>query len=115
VVAIDCVHDMNDPIGVLRTIRERLTPEGMLLWSEPAGSTNPLDNTEPLPRLRSALSIYHCLTVSLATGGAGLGTLIGESGARELATLAGFDRFEVLPVSSEAQLFFGLHAGSPAA
>lgn len=108
IVAIDCIHDMTDPVGVLRAIRERLAPDGLFLWSEPAGSTDPNENTAPLPRLRAALSIYHCLTVSLAAGGAGLGTLIGEGGARELAELAGYAEFEVLPVRSETQLFFGL-------
>lgn len=108
IVAIDCIHDMVDPVGVLRAIRERLAPDGLFLWSEPAGSTDPSENTAPLPRLRAALSIYHCLTVSLAAGGAGLGTLIGETGARELAELAGYTEFETLPVRSETQMFFGL-------
>lgn len=111
VLAIDCIHDMTDPVGALRAIRGLLAADGLFVWSEPTGSTNPLDNTEPLPRLRSALSPYHCLTVSLAEGGPGLGTLIGESGARRLAAEAGFADLELLPVESDTQLFFGLRAG----
>lgn len=106
VLAIDCIHDMRDPVQALRCIRELLTPAGIFVWSEPTGSSNPLDNRAPLPRLRQALSVYHCLTVSLAEGGHGLGTLIGEDGARALAAAAGFTRFEVLPVASETQVFY---------
>jgi 2-polyprenyl-3-methyl-5-hydroxy-6-metoxy-1,4-benzoquinol methylase len=108
ILAIDCIHDMADPVGALRAARERLADDGLLVWSEPTGSTNPLENTAPLPRLRAALSSYHCLTVSLAVGGPGLGTLLGLDLARELARQAGFPAFELLPVQSETQLFFGL-------
>lgn len=110
VLAIDCIHDMAAPVQALRAVRGLLADDGLFVWSEPTGSTNPLENRDPLPRLRAALSSYHCLTVSLADGGAGLGTLIGESGARRLAAEAGFQRFELLPVESETQLFFGLGA-----
>ena len=108
VLAIDCIHDMADPVGALRTIREHLTEDGLLVWSEPAGSVNPLENRDTLARMRAALSPFHCLTVSLAAGGPGLGTLIGTEGAQELAAGAGFERFETLPVPCETQLFFGL-------
>lgn len=108
VFAIDCIHDMHDPVEALRCIRELLADDGLFVWSEPAGSSNPLDNGAALPRLRQALSVYHCLTVSLAEGGRGLGTLIGEDGARALAAEAGFDALEVLPVESETQAFYGL-------
>ena len=108
VIAIDCIHDMADPVGVLRTIRERLTDDGLLVWSEPAGSVNPLENRDTLSRMRAALSPFHCLTVSLAAGGPGLGTLIGTEAAQELASEAGFERFETLPVPCETQLFLGL-------
>ena len=110
VMAIDCNHDMADPAGALSHIRGRLAPGGVFVWSEPSGSANPLENTNALGRLRAALSPYHCLTVSLAEGGAGLGTLIGESGARDLATTAGFTQFDVLPVPCDTQMFFGLRA-----
>lgn len=108
VLAIDCIHDMRDPVQALRCIRGLLRPQGLFVWSEPTGSSNPLENRDALPRLRQALSIYHCLTVSLAENGRGLGTLIGEDGARALAAEAGFAHFEVLPVASETQAFYGL-------
>jgi len=109
ILAIDCIHDMVDPVGALRTIRELLDAEGLFVWSEMTGSTNPLENRDDsLARVRAALSPYHCLTVSLAEGGAGLGTILGEEGARELALAAGYDDFEILPVDSPTQAFYGL-------
>ncbi|HEY9785964.1 MAG TPA: hypothetical protein V6D17_11220, partial [Candidatus Obscuribacterales bacterium] len=46
----------------------------------------------------AAISPHHCLTVSLAHDGEGLGTTIGERGAEELARAAGFSSFTILPV-----------------
>jgi SAM-dependent methyltransferase len=108
VVAIDCVHDMPAPVSGLRAMGAVLSPQGSLFWSEPTGSREPLENRNPQGKLRSNLSPFHCLTVSLAAGGAGLGTIIGEAGARELAAQAGFVTFEKLPIDSPAQQFFRL-------
>jgi len=58
--------------------------------------------------MRASLSPLHCLTVSLAEGGMGLGTIIGEAGARKLAEDAGFSGFEKLPIENPLQQFFPL-------
>jgi 2-polyprenyl-3-methyl-5-hydroxy-6-metoxy-1,4-benzoquinol methylase len=110
IVAIDCVHDMVDPVGALRAMRQLLSVGGALFWSEPTGSREPMENRDPQGRLRASLSPFHCLTVSMAAGGAALGTIIGEAGARDLAQQAGFARFERLPIPSPAQQFFLLGA-----
>ncbi|HVY39810.1 MAG TPA: class I SAM-dependent methyltransferase [Polyangia bacterium] len=110
IVAVDCVHDMADPVGALRAMRELLALGGQLFWSEPTGSREPLENRNPYGRMRASLSPFHCLTVSMATGGAALGTIIGEAGARDLARQAGFSRFEKVPIPSPAQQFFLLGA-----
>lgn len=111
IVAIDTVHDMVEPVGALRAMRELLVEGGQVFWSEPTGSRDPMENRNPQGRLRASLSPFHCLTVSMAAGGAALGTIIGEAGARELAAEAGFPRFEKLPIPSPAQQFFVLSAG----
>ena len=97
---------MLDPIAELVRIRTMLAEGGVLFWSEPSGSADPIENRNPPGRMRSALSPYHCLTVSLAEGGAGLGTIIGEEGARRLAEEAGYTRFEKIPIESSMQQFF---------
>lgn len=106
ILTIDCIHDMTDPVAELVRIRKMLAPDGVLFWSEPSGSADPTKNRNPPGRMRSALSPYHCLTVSLAEGGAGLGTIIGEEGARRLAGDAGYTRFETIPIESAMQQFF---------
>ena len=50
----------------------------------------------------------HCITVSLAYKGAGLGTVIGETGARALAQEAVFSRFERLLIQNPFNQFFAL-------
>ena len=108
IIAFDCIHDMHDPVGALSRIKDLLGSAGLFLWSEPTGSHNPLENRTPLGKMRANLSPFHCLTVSLASGGAGLGTLIGEQGARELAEEVGFAHFEKYDIDSQVQQFFGL-------
>ena len=110
VVAIDCIHDMFDPVGSLRAIRGLLSPKGVVLWSEPIGSHQPMENRNPPGKMRANLSPFHCLTVSLAAGGAGLGTIIGEVGARALAQQAGFAGLDRLKIENPMQQFFLLKA-----
>jgi hypothetical protein len=45
-----------------------------------------------------SISTLYCMSVSLAHGGAGIGTCMGEPKARELATEAGLTRFRRLPI-----------------
>jgi SAM-dependent methyltransferase len=108
VLAIDCIHDMPDPEGALRRLGGMLSDGGLVLWLEPTGSHLPLENRNPIAKMRAALSPFHCLAVSRALGGEGLGTIIGEAGARELAARAGFSRFERYDIASPVQQFFGL-------
>jgi 2-polyprenyl-3-methyl-5-hydroxy-6-metoxy-1,4-benzoquinol methylase len=108
ICTLDCIHDMAEPLSALKTIREALTDNGILFWSEPNASDNPLDCRNPVGKTFSSLSPFHCMTVSLAHGGMGLGTIIGECGARKLAEEAGFSHFEKLPIGNHLNQFFAL-------
>ena len=108
ICSFDCIHDMVDPRGTLKAIRESLADDGVYIWSEPNASANPLENRNPVGKTFSAISPLHCMTVSLAHDGEGLGTIIGESGARELAKEAGFSSFEKLPIENPFNQFFAL-------
>jgi 2-polyprenyl-3-methyl-5-hydroxy-6-metoxy-1,4-benzoquinol methylase len=108
VTSFDCIHDMTDPAGTLRTIRAAMADDADYLWSEPNASHDPVQNRNPIGRFMHSISPLHCLTVSLAHGGAGLGTVIGEKGARELAAAAGFSTFERLPIDDPFNQFFWL-------
>lgn len=108
ICTFDCIHDMVDPIATLKAIRKALAPDGVYLWSEPNASANAHENRNPVGKVFHAISPLHCMTVSLAYKGAGLGTIIGETGARELAKQAGFKGFEKLAIENPFNQFFAL-------
>lgn len=108
ICSFDCIHDMIDPLGTLKAIREALAEEGVYFWSEPNASDKPHENRNPVGRVFSSISPLHCMTVSLAHGGEGLGTVIGEAGAHELSKRAGFSIFEKLPIENPFNQFFAL-------
>jgi len=108
ICSFDCIHDMVDPKATLRAIRDALADDGVYVWSEPNATANAHENRNPIGKMFHAISPLHCMTVSLAFNGAGLGTVIGESGARALAQEAGFSQFEKLPIQHPLNQFFAL-------
>lgn len=100
VTVFDVIHDMVDPLGVLRQIRAGLAPGGTLLWAEFNVSSDlgtNLGHPVNLGKFAYSASTMYCLTTSLARGGAGIGTCIGHQ-AEELAREAGFAQFRALPL-----------------
>jgi SAM-dependent methyltransferase len=108
ICAFDCIHDMVDPRATLRAIQAALANDGVFLWSEPNASDNPLENRNPVGKAFACVSPLHCMTVSLAHNGEGLGTILGEGGVRELAAEAGFASVEKLPIQNPFNQFFAL-------
>ncbi|MBI3666352.1 MAG: methyltransferase domain-containing protein [Acidobacteria bacterium] len=108
ITSFDCIHDMVNPRGTLRIIWEALADDGVYVWSEPNASHNAHENKNPVGKAFHSISPLHCMTVSLAHNGEGLGTVIGEEGARELAREAGFSHFEKLPIPNPFNQFFAL-------
>ncbi|MEZ5353720.1 MAG: class I SAM-dependent methyltransferase [Bryobacteraceae bacterium] len=106
VCSFDCIHDMVDPVATLKTIRMAMSDDGVYLWSEPNASHEEMENRNPIGRAFHSISPLHCMTVSLAHDGAGLGTVIGEQGARKLASEAGFGMFGRLPIDNPFNQFF---------
>jgi hypothetical protein len=66
------------------------------------------DNINPMGRMMYAASTLYCMTVSLAHDGAGLGALMGESKAQELARDAGFAHVQRLPVKDAFSALYEL-------
>jgi SAM-dependent methyltransferase len=91
VLVFNAVHDQVDPLGMLRRVREALAPDGLFVMNEPRMSDALEDNIDnPMAPFTYAVSTLHCMTVSLAHGGAGLGTAWGEQTALRLLAEAGF-------------------------
>ena len=98
VFMFDALHDQVDPEGVLRRIHAALAPRGIFFLREPhAPDTLEGNLANPFAPVQYSLSTLHCLTVSLAHGGAGIGTVFGEQRARAMLADAGFADPEVHP------------------
>jgi SAM-dependent methyltransferase len=108
ICTFDCIHDMAEPRATLRAIHDALAEDGVYLWSEPNASDQPLENRNPIGKAFASVSPLHCMTVSLAHGGEGLGTTIGERGVRALATEAGFSAVERVEIENPFNQFFAL-------
>jgi 2-polyprenyl-3-methyl-5-hydroxy-6-metoxy-1,4-benzoquinol methylase len=90
----DCLHDMGDPVGAAKHVRETLAPNGTWMLVEPFANDRIEDNLNPLGRLLYSVSTVVCTPASLSQeGAAGLGAQAGEARLREVATKAGFTRF----------------------
>ncbi len=102
VTAFDTIHDQARPRDVLRGIAGALRPDGALLVMDIAASSKLEENLEhPIGPLLYGASTFHCMTVSLAQGGEGLGTMWGEQRAIELLKAAGFTSVEVQHVDGD--------------
>ncbi len=66
------------------------------------------ENMLPLGKMVYSISTLYCMTTSLAHGGAGIGTAMGEKKARELASAAGFKRFTRLPIKDDFAVLYEL-------
>jgi 2-polyprenyl-3-methyl-5-hydroxy-6-metoxy-1,4-benzoquinol methylase len=102
VTAFDVIHDLPDPAGTLAAIHAALRPRGVFLMVDIAASSHLHDNIDhPLAPALYTVSIFHCMTVSLAAGGPGLGTMWGREQALELLAQAGFGDVEVKRVDAD--------------
>ena len=91
VFAFDAIHDQADPAGVLARVHAALEPGGVFVMVDFKAASALEDNVgNPLAPWIYGVSTLHCLTVSLAQGGAGLGTAWGEQLARQMLAEAGF-------------------------
>jgi 2-polyprenyl-3-methyl-5-hydroxy-6-metoxy-1,4-benzoquinol methylase len=91
ITAFDAVHDQADPAGLLRSIVRLLRPDGTFLMQDIGVSSHPEKNaSHPLGAFIYTISCMHCMTVSLAQNGAGLGAAWGEELAQKMLAEAGF-------------------------
>lgn len=106
IASFDTIHDMVKPRGALARIREVLHPDGTYLMVEPAAGDSLEENLNPGGALLYAMSTLHCMTVSLAHGGEGLGAAWGGQQAQELCREAGFTRFRRLDIENPFNAFY---------
>lgn len=96
VTMFDCLHDMGDPIGAARHVREVIADDGTWMVVEPAAGDRVEDNLNPIGRAYYGFSTLLCTPSSLAQPvGMALGTQAGPARIREVVTAAGFSRFRL--------------------
>lgn len=102
VCAFDAIHDQIDPAVVLDRIHAALRPGGTFLMVDFAASSKLEENVDhPVATMIYTFSTMHCMTVSLAHGGAGLGTAWGQQKALAMLAEAGFGEVEVKQVEGD--------------
>lgn len=94
VTFFDCLHDMGDPVGAARHVRERLAEDGTWMIVEPFANDRMEDNLNPVGRVFYAASTMVCTPASLSQEvGLGLGAQAGEARLRDVVTAGGLTRF----------------------
>jgi SAM-dependent methyltransferase len=99
IFSFDVIHDVADPLAVLRSIRQSLTPGGTYLCLEPRAAERLEDNLNLTAAMWYAASTFYCMTTSLASQGAGLGAMgLPQIKLRELCREAGFSTVRDLQI-----------------
>lgn len=102
ITAFDAVHDQAQPTQMLKGIADSLKSDGVFLCVDIAASSDVADNVDhPMGPFLYAISTMHCMTVSLALDGEGLGTVWGEQKARQMLADAGFTDVQVERVEGD--------------
>ncbi|WP_263416508.1 class I SAM-dependent methyltransferase [Terriglobus albidus] len=94
VAVFDCLHDMGDPVGAAKHVRQSLAPGGTWMIVEPFANDELKDNLTPVGRVYYSFSTLLCTPCSRSQEvGLCLGAQAGEARIREVATAAGFTHF----------------------
>ena len=107
ITTFDAVHDQADPAAVLKGIAEALREDGIYLMQDIAGSSHHHNNLDhPIGPFLYTISCMHCMTVSLAQGGEGLGAMWGEEKAKQMLEEAGFKEVEIEQLPHDFQNYY---------
>lgn len=104
VFTFDAIHDQAEPMRMLKGIRKSLKPGGIYLAQDIKASSRLENNLDhPIAPLLYTLSTMHCMTVSLAQDGLGLGAMWGRELAQSMLDEAGFTEIEVHDLDHDIQ------------
>ncbi len=104
ITTFDAIHDQAAPDSVLSSIGRALRSDGLYLMQDIKASSEVQNNVDhPAGPFLYTISTMHCMTVSLAVGGAGLGTMWGRELALKMLAEAGFPNVEVKQLDHDFQ------------
>jgi 2-polyprenyl-3-methyl-5-hydroxy-6-metoxy-1,4-benzoquinol methylase len=101
VTTFDVLHDAVDPAALLRAVRGGLSSDGVYFCVDINCSPKLEENQGPVASLFYGCSVLYCMSVSLAHGGAGLGTCgLHQGKLEELGSGAGFEHVRRVPIDN---------------
>jgi 2-polyprenyl-3-methyl-5-hydroxy-6-metoxy-1,4-benzoquinol methylase len=104
ITTFDAIHDQARPLNVLKGIYRALKADGLYLMQDIRGSSQVYNNMgHPIGTFLYAISTMHCMTVSLAQGGEGLGAMWGEEKTCEYLQKVGFRSIEINQLAHDMQ------------
>jgi 2-polyprenyl-3-methyl-5-hydroxy-6-metoxy-1,4-benzoquinol methylase len=104
ITTFDAVHDQAQPLNVLKGIHRSLKADGVYLMQDIRGSSHVHKNiAHPLGTLLYTISCMHCMSVSLAQDGEGLGAMWGEERTVQYLNQAGFRSIAVHRLEHDIQ------------
>lgn len=113
ITALECVHDMAQPVAALRRMRELLAPGGIVLIVDELMGDTLGENLSPLGHTNYNWSVLHCLPQArLDPDSAATGCALGPARLRDYAMAAGFARCDVLPIDHAIWRFYRLSASA---
>jgi ubiquinone/menaquinone biosynthesis C-methylase UbiE len=111
VTIFEALHDMGDPVGVLRAVRSVLGDGGALFVADELVADEFTAKADLVERLQYGFSVLHCLPATMAENPVeAAGTALRAPTVERWATEAGFSRFERLPIENEFWQFYRLGA-----
>ncbi len=94
VTMFDCLHDMGDPVGAAKRVRQAIAADGTWMIVEPRAGDRVEDNLNPVGRAYYGFSTLLCTPASLSQDvGLALGAQAGPAAIRDVVSAAGFTRF----------------------
>ena len=104
ITTFDAIHDQAQPLSVLKGIHRALKDDGVYLMQDIRGSSHVYHDIEhPIGTFLYTISTMHCMTVSLAQGGEGLGAMWGEEKTRAYLEQAGFRSIDTHQLAHDIQ------------
>jgi ubiquinone/menaquinone biosynthesis C-methylase UbiE len=104
ITTFDAIHDQGQPLNVLKGIYKALKKDGIYLMQDISGTSYlEKDKNHPIGAFLYTISCMHCMTVSLAQNGEGLGAMWGEEKTKEYLSKAGFTSVQTNKLAHDIQ------------
>lgn len=100
------LHDISHPLPVLKSLLDILADDGILFIQETNSTSLEQNALNPRSSIYYTISLFHCMTQSLAEGGAGLGVMTPNEDLKKLIHDSGFPKVDILKYPAENHKVF---------